>query len=457
MQTFDSIIIGSGQAGTPLAFKLSSEGHSVAFIEKERFGGTCLNTGCTPTKAYVASAKRIFDAKNSQHLGIIVPDGVVADLEKIKARKDELIKGSVEGIENALKKNDKITVFEGEATFTGQKELLMNDVKIKAENIFINVGGRPKVPGGFKDVNYLTNKSILELKEIPDHLIIAGGSYIGLEFGQIFRRFGSKVTIIEKNERIIAHEDEEVSVAVQKILENEGVEFRLNATCLEGKELADGSIQVSVDCNDGDPDITGTHLLLAVGRDANNDTLNLHKTGLETNEKGYLEVNDHLETKVKGIYALGDCNGHGAFTHTSYNDYEILIDNLFGSKTKKLSDRILTYVLFTDPPLARAGMTVEQAKATGRSLKIGHRPMNRVARAREKGETDGFMSVVVDAQTDKILGSAILGTTGDEVVSTILTCMYADAPYTALQDAVIPHPTVAELVPTMLESMETMG
>ncbi len=457
MQTFDSIIIGSGQAGTPLAFKLASEGHIVAFIEKERFGGTCLNTGCTPTKAYVASAKRVYNAKNSQHLGLNVPDGVVADLQKIKARKDELIKGSVEGIENALKKNDKITVFEGDATFTGQKELEVNNHKLKAENIFINVGGRPRIPEGFENINYLTNKTILELEKLPEHLVIAGGSYIGLEFGQMFRRFGSKVTIIEKNERIIAHEDEEVSVAVQKILENEGIEFRLNATCLEGKEKPDGNIQVTIDCTEGEPDVTGSHLLLAVGREANNDTLNLQNTGLETNKKGYLEVNDQLETKVKGIYALGDCNGHGAFTHTSYNDYEILVNNLFGSKTRKLSDRILTYVLFTDPPLARAGMTVEQAKATGRTLKIGHRPMNRVARAREKGETDGFMSVVVDAQTDKILGSAILGTTGDEVISTILTCMYADAPYTVIQNAVIPHPTVAELIPTMLENMETVG
>ncbi|MBW6478321.1 MAG: FAD-containing oxidoreductase [Bacteroidales bacterium] len=454
MKNYDAIIIGSGQAGTPLAFKYASQKMNVAFIEKEHFGGTCLNVGCTPTKAYVASARRMFDAQNGEALGIQIPEGATANLKKIRQRKDALIKKSVDGLSYALGKNKYIDIYKGEASFKGRKTVIVNEKEITADKIFINVGARARVPEGFENVNFMTNKEILQLDEIPEHLVIVGGSYIGLEFGQIFRRFGSEVTIIEKGDRLIGREDPEVSFAIQQILEKEGINFRLNARCLSGTQHSPGNITVRVDCSEGDKEISGTHLLLAVGRVPNTDTLKSEAAGINLNDRGYVVVNDCLETNVQGIYALGDCNGRGAFTHTSYNDYEIVAENLFEGKDRKVTDRIMTYALFIDPPLGRAGMTTEQAIKSGTNIKTGYRKMEDVARAREKGETEGFMQVVIDGDTERILGAAVLGVGGDEIISGILNVMYADMPYTVIRDSVQVHPTVSELIPTMLESLQ---
>jgi pyruvate/2-oxoglutarate dehydrogenase complex dihydrolipoamide dehydrogenase (E3) component len=454
MKKFDAIIIGSGQAGTPLAFKMASQGKKVAFIEKEYLGGTCLNVGCTPTKAYVASARRMWDAHHGEDLGIIIPEGTYADLKKIKARKDALIHKSVSGIAEGLEKNKNIIFFKAEASFTGHKQVSVGDEEITADQIFINVGGRPFVPNGYEDVPYLTSTSILELEEIPEHLIIVGGSYIGLEFGQMFRRFGSRVTIVEMTDSIIGREDTETSAAILKFLKDEGIDFRLQATCITAKSEDDGNITVQVDCKLGGPSkIHGTHVLLAVGRKSNTDTLNLNATGITTNQKGFVEVDDYLQTNVPGIYALGDCNGKGAFTHTAYNDYEIVAENMFDGKQRKVSDRIMTYNLFVDPPLGRAGITKKEAIAKGYNVLEAKREMSRISRAKEKGETNGFMSALIDADTNKILGACVLGTGGDEIISSLLNVMYANAPYQIIRDSVQPHPTVSELIPTMLESL----
>ena len=454
MKKFDAIVIGSGQAGTPLVFKLASKGKKVAFIEKEHLGGTCLNVGCTPTKAYVASARRMWDATHGDELGIYIPAGARADLKKIKARKDALIEKSLDGIAAGIKKNENITYFQGVASFTGNKVVSVNDELLTAEEIYINVGGRPSVPDGYEDVSYLTSTSILDLEEIPTHLIIVGGSYIGLEFGQLFRRFGSQVTILEMTDSIIGREDTETCESIQNFLKDEGIDFRLQATCITAKSEEDGTISIQVDCKmGGSPKITGTHVLLAVGRKANTDTLNLDATGITTNQKGFIEVDDYLQTNIPGIYALGDCNGKGAFTHTAYNDYEIIAENKFEGKNRKVSDRILTYGLFVDPPLGRVGITMKEAKEKGLNVLVGHRPFSKISRAKEKGETYGYMSVVVDAETKKILGATVLGVGGDEVISSFINMMYADASYEVVRDTILPHPTVSELIPTMLESL----
>lgn len=454
MKKYDAIIIGSGQAGTPLVFQYASRKMKVAFIEEQHFGGTCLNVGCTPTKAYVASARRMFDALNGEPLGISIPKGAKADLSKIKERKDKLIKKSVDGLTDALENNKYIDVYKGTASFSGKKTILVNGEELTSDKIFINVGARARIPETFQDVNYLTNEELLQLDEIPEHLVIVGGSYIGLEFGQIFKRLGSKVTIIEKNNRLIGREDEEVSEAIKEILESEGIEFRMNATCLSGSNTSSGGVSVHVDCTAGAPTIEGSHLLLAVGRIPNADTLNVENAGVSINERGYVQVNDTLETNVPGIYALGDCNGQGAFTHTSYNDFEIMTDHLFGEGKRKVSDRILTYGLFIDPPLGRAGMTLAQAKASKKNVKTAYYKMENVARAREKGETAGFMQIVIDGDNDKILGASVLGVGGDEIIGSILNVMYANKPYTLIRDSVQIHPTVSELIPTMLGSIK---
>ncbi|EPR70969.1 FAD-containing oxidoreductase [Cyclobacterium qasimii] len=454
MKKFDAIIIGSGQAGTPLVFKMASQGKKVAFIEKEHLGGTCLNVGCTPTKTYVASARRMWDAQHGEDLGIVIPEGTYADLKKIKARKDALIQKSVSGIATGIEKNENITYFKGEAHFTGQKQVKVGKEEITADQIFINVGGRPFVPNGYDDVPYLTSTSILELEEIPAHLIIVGGSYIGLEFGQMFKRFGSQVTIVEMQDTIIGREDPETSAAILKFLQDEGIDFRLQAECITAKNEPEGNISVQVDCKmDGPPTIKGTHILMAVGRKANTDTLNLDATGVKTDKRGFIEVDDFLKTNVPGIYALGDCNGKGAFTHTAYNDYEIVAENMFDGKKRKVSDRITTYNLFVDPPMGRVGLTKKEAIEKGYNVLEAKREMSRISRAKEKGETNGFMSALIDADTDKILGACVLGTGGDEIITSLLNIMYADAPYQTIRDSVVPHPTISELIPTMLESL----
>lgn len=450
---FDAIIIGSGQAGTPLVFKLASQGKRVAFIEKKHFGGTCLNVGCTPTKTYVASARRMWEAQNGSELGVIVPEGIQLDLRKVKQRKNDLIQKSVDGISKAVEKIENITFFRGHAEFTANKMITVNNDQLIAENVYINVGGRPFVPENFQNVNFLTNETILELEEIPEHLIIVGGSYIGLEFGQMFKRFGSRVTIIERGNSIISKEDKDVSDTIMTFLSQEGIDFRLGANCLGARNNEQGGITASVNCEVGEPEVHGSHLLLAVGRRPNSDKLNLDATGIKVDQRGYILVNDYLETTVDGIYALGDCNGRGAFTHTAYNDYEIIVENQFSGKDRKVPDRILTYGLFIDPPLGRAGLTKKQAVEQGFNVLEGTMEMNRVSRAKEKGETNGFMRILVNAETDRILGASVLGVGGDEIISSILNIMYAKEPYYTIRDSVQPHPTISELIPTLLEKL----
>ncbi len=450
MKKFDFIIIGSGQAGIPLAFSLSKKG-TVALIEKSLLGGTCVNTGCTPTKAYVASARRIWDASHGAEMGIEIPTGAKANLEKIKERKDTLINGSREGIEKSIADNDNITLFRGEAHFLSNYEIAVNDESITATQIFINVGARAVIPEEYKHVDYLTNIDILELSQIPEHLMIIGGSYIGLEFGQMFRRFGSKVTIIERGDRLISREDNNVSDTIAEIMQSEAVDLTFNAKEINVSQDSNG---ISIKINGVEKEIKGSHLLLAVGRVPNTDTLQLENTSINFDEKGYIAVDDYCKTNIDGIFATGDCNGKGRFTHTSYNDFQIVEDYITGSKERKISDRITTYGLFIDPPLGRVGMTKSEAAKKGFDVLIAQMPMSKIARAKEKGETKGFMEAIIDTKTNQFLGACVLGVGGDEVINGITNLMYAKEPYTIFRDAVHIHPTVTELIPTMLKNLE---
>lgn len=455
MKQFDAIIIGSGQAGTPLAFSLANSGKTVAFVEKNKIGGTCLNVGCTPTKTYVASARKMWDVRHGEELGIEIPTGARTDLAKVKERKDNLINDSREGIEKAIAKNPNITFYYGEASFKSDKIVKISNELLTAELIFINVGTRPNVPRQYQSVKYLTNESILEITALPKHLVVIGGSYIGLEFGQMFSRFGSEVTIIERSEHLVRREDEEVSLAIEDICKSEGIRLILNAKCLSAEENADQTITVKTKCEQN-PIVTGTHLLLGIGRTPNTDTLRLENTNIEADKHGFITVNDYCETNINGVFALGDCNGKGAFTHTSYNDYQIVENYLLGDQRRKISDRIQTYGLFIDPPLGRAGMTKKEALAKGFKILEARREMATIARAKEKGETKGFMSVIINAENNFILGTAVLGVGGDEIVTGILNVMNAKLPYTAIRDSMVLHPTISELIPTILERPKTV-
>lgn len=453
MEKFDFIIIGSGQAGVPLAFSLAKKG-KVALIEKSLIGGTCVNTGCVPTKAYVASARRMWDSLHGEEMGIEIPDGAKTNLEKVKARKEILVNTSRDGIEKSIAENANITLFRGEAHFMSDYEIKVNNDLITANQIFINVGARAIIPKEFSTVDYLTNVDILQLTKIPDHLIIIGGSYIGLEFGQMFKRFGSKVTIIERGNRLISKEDENVSNAIAQIFRDEKIVIEFDAVELVASQ--DEKI-ISIYINGTKKEINGSHLLLAVGRSPNTDTLCIENTSIRCDEKGYIIVDDYCKTNVAGIFAIGDCNGKGAFTHTSYNDFQIVEDYLLGDKKRKISDRITTYGLFIDPPLGRVGMTKAQAIEKGFSVLIGNKPMNKIGRAKEKGETKGFMEAVIDAKTNQFLGACVLGVGGDEIISGITNLMYAKQPYTMLRDSIHLHPTVSELIPTMLENLKSIA
>lgn len=450
MKKFDAIIIGSGQAGTPLVFSLASKHKKVAFIEKNKVGGTCLNVGCTPTKTYVASARRMWDIANSNSLGIDFVGDFKSNMKKIKERKDLLICKSRTGIEEAISERENITFFQGEAAFLEDKVVEVNGEKITADQIFINVGGRPFVPNEYNDIPHLTNTSILELTDLPEHLIIIGGSYIGLEFGQIFKRFGSKITIVERGGRIIAREDEDISESIHQFLEEEGIDFVFNASKIE-PSYKDGEVSLNIN---GTSTIKGSHLLLAIGRKPNTDLVKISNTSIDVNERGFINVNDYCETNIEGIFALGDCNGQGAFTHTAYNDYQIVENYLFGNKSRKISDRIQTYGLFVDPPLGRCGLTKLQAKSQGIKVLEGRRDMAKIARAKEKGETKGFMSILVNEDTNKIIGACVLGSGGDEIITSVLNVMNADKPYTLIRDSMVLHPTISELIPTTLERLK---
>lgn len=454
MKNFDAIIIGAGQAGPSLAGRLTSAGMTVAFIERKLFGGTCVNTGCMPTKTLVASAYAAHLARRAADFGIVLDGAVSVDLKKVKARADTVAANARKGVEKYLREMKGCTVLDGHARFESPDTVRVGVELQTAPRIFINVGGRAVVPDlpGVGEVPYLTNTSMLALDQLPEHLIVIGGSYIGLEFAQMYRRFGAEVTVVEKGPRLIAREDEDVSEAIREILQREGITVRTGAECISLAPHERG-VSVGVNCAEGEPASIGSHVLLAVGRRPNTDDLSLEKAGVATDARGYITVDDNLATNVPGIWALGDCNGRGAFTHTAYNDFEIVAANLLAGKRRCVSDRIPAYALYIDPPLGRVGMTEREARASGRPLLIGTRPMSRVGRAIEKAETQGFMKIIVDAETRRILGAAILGTSGDEAIHGILDIMNADVPYDVLERAVPIHPTVSELIPTMLSEL----
>jgi pyruvate/2-oxoglutarate dehydrogenase complex dihydrolipoamide dehydrogenase (E3) component len=450
-QVFDAIIIGAGQAGPSLAGRLTAAGMKVAIVERNLFGGTCVNTGCMPTKTLVASAYAAHLARRSAEYGVAIESPIKIDMKRVKARADAVSTNTRRSIETWLRGMDGLTVIEGHARFEGQDIIRVGERLLMAPRIFLNVGGRANVPDmpGVGTVDYLTNTSILKLAAVPRHLVVVGGSYIGLEFAQMYRRFGAEVTIVEKGPRLIAREDEDVSEAIREILTDERITVRTKATCIGFKPHSEG-VMVDIDCMSGEPFAVGSHVLLAVGRRPNTDDLGLDTAEVAVDTRGYIGVDDSLATNVPGIWALGDCNGRGAFTHTSYNDYEIVAANLLDSEHRRVSDRIPAYALYIDPPLGRVGMSETEATRTGRKLLVSKRPMTRIGRAIEKGETKGFMKIVTDADTKQILGAAILGVGGDEAIHGILDMMNAGATYPVLQWAVPIHPTVSELIPTML-------
>jgi pyruvate/2-oxoglutarate dehydrogenase complex dihydrolipoamide dehydrogenase (E3) component len=455
MNNYDAIIIGTGQAGPSLAARFSAAGMTVAIIERQKFGGTCVNTGCIPTKTLVASAYAAHVARRGAEYGFDVNGDVRVDMERVKARKDKISGRSSKGVEEWMRGLKNCTVIQGHARFQSPNTVVVNDEVLQADKVFINVGGRASVPDmpGIHDVAYLNNSSMMDIDFLPEHLVIVGGGYIGLEFGQIYRRFGSEVTIVEMGPRLIGREDEDLSAAVREILEAEGIHIRVNAKCISLAKR-DNHIAVGVECDEDPPEELGSHVLLAAGRTPNTSDLGLDRAGVATNERGYIIVDDELQTNVPGVWALGDCNGRGAFTHTSYNDYEIVADNLFNADHRRVSDRIQAYALYTDPPLGRCGMTDAEIRKSGRPALVAKYPMCRVSRAFEKGETQGFMKICVDAETKQILGAAILGTGGDEVIHVLLDVMYAKAPYTVIQRAMHIHPTVSEYLPTVLSKLE---
>jgi pyruvate/2-oxoglutarate dehydrogenase complex dihydrolipoamide dehydrogenase (E3) component len=459
---FDSIIIGAGQAGPTLAGRLTQSGRNIAFVERKLFGGTCVNTGCTPTKTLVASAYVAQKARTAAAYGVTVQGQVSVDMKAIKARKEKVVADSRDGLEKYLRDMKNCTVFIGNAQFESPKEIRVGNDLLTADEIFINVGGRAITPdfSGVADTAWMTNVGILDLETLPRHLVVVGGSYVGLEFAQIFRRFGSEVTVVEKSSRLVYREDEDVSASIKSFLEKEGIIIRLNAECIH-LESRGNDIAVGVNCPDDGTDSIGSHVLLAVGRVPNTDDLGLEKAGIAHDARGFITVDDQLRTSVPGIWALGDCNGRGAFTHTAYNDFEIVAANLLdpvvsGQAPRRVSDRIPCYALYTDPPLGRVGLTEAEVRKSGKPALIGTRPMTKVGRAVEKGETEGFMKVLVDATTKQILGASILGTSGDEAVHCIIDTMYAKAPYTNIQRAVHIHPTVSELIPTVLGDLKPL-
>jgi pyruvate/2-oxoglutarate dehydrogenase complex dihydrolipoamide dehydrogenase (E3) component len=455
LKKFDAIIIGCGQAGPPLAGRLTAAGMSVALIERKLVGGTCVNTGCIPTKTMVASAYAAHLARRAADYGVTLSGSVGVDMKAVKARKDKISGASRTGLEDWIAGMKDCTLFRGHARFESASTVRVGDDLLTAEKIFLNVGGRASVPDlpGVHDIDYLTNSSMMDLDVLPRHLVVVGGSYISLEFAQMFRRFGAEVTVIEKAPRLTGREDEDTSAAILSILENEGIAVHVGAGDIG---FAGQGADIAVTFSADKPPAIASHVLLALGRVPNTDDLGLDKAGVAIDQRGYIAVDDQLRTSVPGIWAMGDCNGKGAFTHTSYNDYEIVAANLLDNDPRKVSDRIEAYALYIDPPLGRCGMTEAAAKKSGRKVLVGKRPMTRVGRAVEKGETQGFMRILVDADSKEILGCAVLGPGGDEAVHCVLDLMYAKAPVTTLQRAVHIHPTVAELLPTVAQDLKPL-
>jgi pyruvate/2-oxoglutarate dehydrogenase complex dihydrolipoamide dehydrogenase (E3) component len=456
-QYYDAIVIGAGQAGPALAARLAREGLKTAIIERHLIGGTCVNTGCIPTKTLVGSARIAHMARRAADFGVMIDSNFEVDMTKVKTRKDEVAGASHAGVTAWIQGMQNVTLIRGHARFNGPRSVEVNGESLEAERFFIDVGARARIPEfpGLADVDYLTNSGMMEVDFLPEHLLIVGGSYIGLEFAQMYRRFGSSVTVVEMNDRLIAREDEDISDAVREILESEGVTVRLKAECI-GFERNPLGVCMGIDCEADSTPIDGSHLLLAVGRTPNTHDLGLEHAGIETDKRGYILVDDQLRTSAPGSWALGEVNGRGAFTHTTWNDYEIVTANLFDDDPRRVTDRILCYGLFIDPPLGRVGMTEREVRTSGRKALVGRRLMTQVGRAREFGETRGFMKVLVDAESKLILGAAILGLSGDEAIHTLLDIMYAKQPYTVISRAVHIHPTVAELIPTVLQDLQPM-
>jgi len=456
-ERFDDIVIGTGQAGPPLAVRLAQAGRRVAIVERDRFGGTCVNNGCTPTKTLVASAFAAQVARRAAEYGVLLEGGVRVDMRLVKARKDAIAQRASAGVERWLRDTAGVTVLRGHARFDSPDKIRVEDRLLAAQRVFINVGGRPLVPSfpGIHEVPYLTNVSMMDLDVLPEHLVVIGGSYVGLEFAQMYRRFGAQVTVVEKLGRVVSREDPDVSDAIREVLESEGIRVETDANCI-GFQPRAGRIGVHLDCGDGRREVVGTHVLVAVGRVPNTDGLGLDKAGVRTDARGYIVVDESLCTNVDGIYALGDCNGRGAFTHTAYNDYEIVADNLLDGAARRVGDRVMAYALYIDPPLARVGMTDAEVRKSNRRALTGMRPMTRVARAVEKGETRGFVKVTVDAQSEQILGAAILGAGADEAVHCLIDAMHLEARYTDVRRAMHIHPTLAELIPTVLQELKPL-
>jgi len=457
MERFDAIVIGTGQAGPALAVRLATAGQRTAIIERKSFGGTCVNAGCMPTKTLIASARAAHVARNAAAYGVSVNGGIEVDMARVKARKDAIVAESTQNIERWLRGTPNLSVIEGHGRFAGPDVVRVGERRLVAPKIFINTGGRPAIPAidGLADIEFLTSTTMMQLDVLPEHLIVIGGSYIGLEFAQMFRRFGSQVSVVEAAPRLISKEDPDVSGVVQAIMESEGIGVRVGAECLR-VEKRPGGVSVHVDCQQTPRDIVGSHLLLAVGRVPNTHDLDLDRAGIATDARGFITVDECLATNVPGIWALGDVNGRGAFTHTAYNDYEIVAANLLDGNRRRATDRFPVYALFTDPPLARAGMTEQEARSSGRSVLVGRRAMSRVGRARERGETQGFMQVMVDAETEQIIGATLLGIEADEAIHAIIDAMAAGNRYTAIQRAVHIHPTVSELIPTLLGDLQPL-
>ncbi len=458
MPDFDAIVIGTGQAGPALAHRLAAAGQRVAIIERHRFGGTCVNTGCTPTKTLVASAYAAHMARRADEYGVSIGGPIAVDMRKVKARKDYVLGFSTRGVERGLRENPGITVYTGHGRFVSRREVAVGDEILSARQIFLNVGGRAAVPDipGLEDAGYFTNSTLLDVDFVPPRLIVIGGSYIGLEFAQVFRRFGSEVTLLEMAPRLIAREDEDTSRAVAGILEAEGIDIHTGVRDLKVEERGQEIIARFAKEN-GPHEAIGSHILVAVGRRPNTDDLGLDKAGVATDQRGFIEVDDQLRTSAPGIWALGDCNGKGAFTHTAWNDFEIVAANLLDNDPRRVSDRITAYNLYTDPPLGRVGLTEAEVRKSGRSALMATMAMEDVSRAFEKGETQGFMKILVDGDSKQILGASILGVGGDEVIHSILGLMYAKAPYTVMQRAMHIHPTVSELLPTMLGDLKPLA
>jgi pyruvate/2-oxoglutarate dehydrogenase complex dihydrolipoamide dehydrogenase (E3) component len=454
MKTFDAIIIGAGQAGPSLAGRLDAAGKKVAIIERKFVGGTCVNTGCKPTKTLVASAYAAHQARRASEYGVLLGGSVQIDMEAVMRRSHQVTLDSRRGNETWLESLPNCTLIRGHARFESPSLVRVGDDLLTAPQIFINVGGRAIMPDfpGVGDVPVMTNSDIVMLDRVPEHLVIVGGSYIGLEFAQMYRRFGAEVTIVEKGPRLVVREDEEISAAIRSLLEGEGINVRTGAECIRFSKHGEG-VAVGVNCSEGEPMVIGSDVLVAVGRQPNTGDLGLESARVKCDERGFIIVREDLSTSVEGIWAMGDCNGRGGFTHTAYNDFEIVAANLLDGENRRLSDRLLGYALFIDPPLGRVGMTEAEARTAGHSVLVGRRSMKDVGRAVEKGETLGMMKIVVDTNTKKILGAAILGTGGDEAIHGVLDIMYADQPFDTLRWAVPIHPTVSELWPTVLLGM----